>query len=68
MRYVRATDPCSRENAVGNSYTCSGVATTLAGIVRIDDRGFTPVPVTATMLLLGAGLVGLAAGCRRPTA
>lgn len=41
----------------------AGKATTLSGIVTVDDGGFTAVPLPGTLVLLGIGLVGL--GWRR---
>lgn len=43
----------------------AGVPTTLAGNVRIDNGGFTPVPEPAALLLLASGLAGLALVRRR---
>ena len=45
-----------------------GTPTTLAGVVRIDNGEFTPVPEPTSMFLLGSGLVGLAARYRRKRA
>lgn len=39
----------------------NGVATTLAGNVRIDNGTFTPVPEPGSLMLLGGGLAMLAA-------
>ena len=42
----------------------NGIATTLAGNVRIDNGGFTPVPEPGSMLLLASGLTLLLARSR----
>lgn len=43
----------------------AGNATTLAGIVTIDDGGFNPVPEPSTLAIVGLGLFGFALARRR---
>ncbi len=44
-------------NIVDND--AAGVPTTLAGIVKITNGGFTPTPEPATLALMGLGLLGI---------
>lgn len=43
----------------------TGNATTLAGTVRVDDGGFTPIPAPGVLVLLGSGFIALGFARRR---